>query len=68
MSDFRPKAYVKTVCPFSFKFRLFVTEAGLADQVEFIPMNPDADISIFNVVIVVLFVWILWLYARPEYR
>ena len=31
-------------------------------------INPDADISIFNVVIVVLFVWILWLYARPEYR
>ncbi len=31
-------------------------------------INPDADVSIFNVFVVVLFIWILWLYARPEYR
>lgn len=31
-------------------------------------INPDADVSIFNIFVVVLFIWILWLYARPEYR
>ena len=31
-------------------------------------INPSADISIFNIIIVVLFVWIIWLFIRPEYR
>ena len=31
-------------------------------------INPSADISIFNVLIVILLVWIIWLYIRPEYR
>lgn len=43
MSEFKPRAFVKTTCPFSFKFRLFVTEAGLSDQFEFVPMDPFSD-------------------------
>lgn len=42
MSDFTPTAYVKTNCPFSFKFRLFVTEAGLAGDIRFVALDPDA--------------------------
>ncbi len=42
MSDFKPKAYVKTNCPYSFKFRLFAVEAGLADQIEFVELDVDA--------------------------
>lgn len=43
MSDFIPTAYVKTNCPYSFKFRLFMTEAGLLDQIAFEPMDPTSD-------------------------
>lgn len=43
MSDFTPKAYVKTNCPFSFKFRLFALEAGLAKTMEFIELDVDAS-------------------------
>lgn len=42
MSDFMPTAYVKTNCPFSFKFRLFVTEAGLSDQFAFVELDVNA--------------------------
>jgi len=42
MSDFVPTAYVKTNCPFSFKFRLFMTEAGLAAHVRFVEFDPDS--------------------------
>lgn len=42
MSEFIPTAWVRTNCPYSFKFRLFVTEAGLSDQFSFIPMDPDS--------------------------
>lgn len=35
MTDFTPRAYVKTNCPFSFKLRLFVAEARLDDQIGF---------------------------------
>ena len=42
MSEFIPTAYVKTNCPFSFKFRLFITEAGLAEHVQFVALDPDA--------------------------
>lgn len=41
MADFKPTAYIRTNCPYSFKFLLFVTEAGLHDQFEFVPMNPE---------------------------
>ena len=30
------------------------------------PINPAADVSLLNVAIVVGFVWLLWLYGRPE--
>ncbi len=39
---FKPKVYVKEGCPFSFKFLLFVTEAGIADQLKVIRCNPEA--------------------------
>ena len=42
MSEFTPKAYVKTNCPFSFKFRLFAVEAGLADRIDFVELDVDA--------------------------
>ena len=42
MPDFKPKAYVKTNCPFSFKVRLFAVEAGLADQIDFVELDVDA--------------------------
>jgi len=39
--SFRPKAYLLDGCPFSFKFWLFLIEAGLADQVEVVRCNPQ---------------------------
>lgn len=42
MSDFKPIAWVRTNCPYSFKFRLFVTEAGISDQFQFVAMDPDS--------------------------
>jgi glutathione S-transferase len=42
MSEFIPTAYVKTNCPFSFKFRLFITEAGLAAHVRYVALDPNA--------------------------
>ena len=30
-------------------------------------INPAADVSLFNLAIVALFIWLVWLYARPEY-
>ncbi len=32
------------------------------------PMNPSADVSILNLVVVIFFVCLVWLYIRPEYR
>ncbi len=37
---FKPKAYLKDGCPFSFKFWLFLIESDLSDQVEVIRCNP----------------------------
>ncbi|MEO1491200.1 MAG: glycine betaine ABC transporter substrate-binding protein [Pseudomonadota bacterium] len=31
-------------------------------------INPAADISILNFLVVCLFVWLVWLFVRPEYR
>ena len=39
---FKPKAYVKEGCPFSFKLLLFLAEAGILDQVKVIRCNPEA--------------------------
>jgi len=41
LSDFKPTAWVRTNCPYSFKFRLFVTEAGISDRFQFVAMDPD---------------------------
>ncbi|HEX5420212.1 MAG TPA: glutathione S-transferase N-terminal domain-containing protein [Gammaproteobacteria bacterium] len=40
--SFRAKAYVKEGCPFSFKFLVFMAEAGLMDRIEIKRVNPDA--------------------------
>ncbi|MEM7237785.1 MAG: glycine betaine ABC transporter substrate-binding protein [Pseudomonadota bacterium] len=31
-------------------------------------INPATDISILNLLVVCLFVWLVWLFVRPEYR
>lgn len=31
-------------------------------------VNPAADVSFLNIGLVLLFVWVFWLYIRPEYR
>ena len=41
-APFKPMAYLKEGCPFSFKFLLFLAEAGLRDRFELIRCNPDA--------------------------
>jgi hypothetical protein len=43
---FKAKAYLKEGCPFSFKYLLFMIEAGLADQIELVrcsPTDPQFD-------------------------
>jgi hypothetical protein len=40
--SFKAKAYLKDGCPFSFKFWLFMVEAGLADSIEVIRCAPDS--------------------------
>ena len=40
-NEFKAKAYVKEGCPFSFKFLVFMAEAGLLDRIEIVRMNPD---------------------------
>ncbi len=37
---FKPKVYVKEGCPFSFKYMLYMAEAGLLDQIELVRMDP----------------------------
>jgi len=38
---FKAKAYLKEGCPFSFKFWLFVIEAGLEDHIDVVRCNPQ---------------------------
>lgn len=38
---FKPKAYVKEGCPFSFKLLLFLAESGMIQQVEIIHCSPE---------------------------
>jgi len=40
--EFRAKAYVKERCPFSFKFLVFMSEAGLLDRIDIVRLNPGA--------------------------
>lgn len=39
---FKPKAYLKDGCPYSFKFLLFMTEARLLDRIEVVRCDPDS--------------------------
>jgi hypothetical protein len=39
---FKPKAYLKEGCPYSFKYLLFMAEAGLLDQVDLIRCDPES--------------------------
>ena len=38
----KPKAYLKEGCPYSFKYLLFMTEAGLLDQVDVVRCDPES--------------------------
>lgn len=40
---FRPVAYLRTDCPFSFKFLLFVSEAKLIDRFDIIRCDPNSS-------------------------
>ena len=40
-AEFKAKAYVKEGCPFSFKFLVFMAEAGLLDRIEIVRMKPQ---------------------------
>ncbi len=39
--EFKAKAYVREKCPFSFKFLVFMAEAGLLDHIEIVRMKPE---------------------------
>lgn len=39
--SFRATAYLKIGCPYSFKFLLFMSEAGLLDQIDVVRCDPD---------------------------
>jgi len=39
----RPTAYLKRSCPFCLKFRIFLTEAGLADQLDYVVFDDGDD-------------------------
>jgi len=39
---FKAKAYLKTDCPYSFKYLLFMAEAGLLDRIEVILCRPES--------------------------
>ena len=48
MSTFKPKAYVKDGCPFSFKYLVFMAESGLLDAIEIVRLresDPDFEIA-----------------------
>jgi hypothetical protein len=39
---FKPKAYLKEGCPYSFSYLLFMAEAGLLEQVDVIRCDPES--------------------------
>jgi hypothetical protein len=41
-APFKPTAYLREGCPFSFKFLLFLTEAGISERLELIRCNPSS--------------------------
>ena len=40
--QFTPKAYLKEGCPYSFKYLLFMAEAGLLDRIEVVRCQPES--------------------------
>jgi hypothetical protein len=47
-TPFKPKAYVKDGCPFSFKFLVFMAESGLLDEIEIVRLHesdPDFEVA-----------------------
>lgn len=42
-ATFKPKAYLKEGCPYSFKYLLFMTEAGLVNQVDVVRCDPKTS-------------------------
>lgn len=42
-TGFRPKVYVKTDCPFSFKFLTFLAESGLSRQFDIMDCEPGSE-------------------------
>jgi glutathione S-transferase len=42
-SSYVARTWLKRTCPFSFKFLLFMTEAGLLDQIKVIPCAPEDE-------------------------
>lgn len=43
-TDFKAKAYVKEGCPFSFKFLVFMAEAGLLDEIEIVRLEAEGAV------------------------
>jgi glutathione S-transferase len=41
-THFKPKAYLKDGCPYSFKYLLFMSEAGLVDRIDVVRCDPDS--------------------------
>ena len=41
-NTFKPRAYVKEGCPFSFKYLVFMAEAGLLDEIEIVRLREAA--------------------------
>lgn len=39
---FKPRAYIKDGCPFSFKYLVFMAEAGLLDEIEIVRLREAA--------------------------
>jgi hypothetical protein len=47
-ATFKPKAYVKDGCPFSFKYLVFMAEAGLLDAIDIVRLresDPDFEVA-----------------------
>ncbi|MDO6683756.1 MULTISPECIES: hypothetical protein [unclassified Oceanobacter] len=42
-SEFKAKAWLKSSCPYCFRFLLFITEAGLLDEIEVIRVDADDE-------------------------
>lgn len=40
---YKAKAYLRTDCPYSFKFLLFMSEAGLLDHIDIVECDPQGS-------------------------